>query len=147
MSTEENKGIVSRLLLDGYGKGDLGAVDDTVATDSIHYDDYLPEPVNGSAGVAEVISGYRTAYPDLQITVDEQIAEGDGVATRWTARGTHNGDLMGIAPTGKQITVSGIIIHRIQNGKIVEGRVSWDSLGMLQQLGAIPAGTPASTTA
>src|SRR5436190_2066921 len=73
-----------------------------------------------------------------RITVDEQIAEGDKVASRWTGRGTHDGDLMGVAPTGKQVTVSGLTFSRLANGKVVEEYTNWDTFGMMQQLGVVP---------
>jgi predicted ester cyclase len=88
--------------------------------------------------VKEFVSSYRAAYSDARITIDDQIAERDMVATRWTGRGTHDGDLMGIAPTGKQVTVSGLTLSRLSNGKVVEEWTNWDTLGMLQQLGAVP---------
>jgi predicted ester cyclase len=82
---------------------------------------------------------FRAGYSDAQITVDDQIAEGDKVASRWTGRGTHDGELMGIAPTGKHVAVAGLTISRVENGRVVEEWTNWDTLGMLQQLGAIPA--------
>ena len=82
-----------------------------------------------------MISG---GLPDLRSTVDEMIAEGDQVVTRWTGTGTHDGELMGIGATGKTISVSGIGIHRIADGKVVEHRSLFDQLGFMQQLGAIP---------
>jgi predicted ester cyclase len=82
---------------------------------------------------------YRSAYPDTHIELGEVIAEGDLVAGAWTATGTHKGDLMGIAPTGRSITVTGIGIDRISGGQIVESWANYDALGMLVQLGAIPA--------
>jgi len=92
----------------------------------------------GTAGIKQFISIYRTAYPDTHFTVEDQVAEGDKVATRWTATGTHRGELMGIAPTGKRVTVTGIAITRVTNGKIVETWNNFDALGQLQQLGVIP---------
>ncbi len=83
-------------------------------------------------------ASYRTAFPGNQLTVEDYLAEGDTVVSRWTGRGTHKGDLMGIAPTGKQVTVTGISIQRIANGKIVEEWSNYDMLGMLQQLGVVP---------
>src|SRR5262249_4338066 len=77
--------------------------------------------------------------PDLQFSVEEQVAEGDCVVTAWTATGTHLGDLLGMAPTGHHVTVSGMYYTRIAHGRIVEGRLTWDTLGMMQQLGAIPS--------
>jgi len=87
----------------------------------------------------QFVSMYLTAYPDTHFTIEDQIAEGDTVVTRWTARGTHKGPLMGIPPTGKQVTVTGISIGRVVNGKTVEGWSNYDTLGMMQQLGVVPA--------
>ena len=81
---------------------------------------------------------YRTAFPDAQYTIEDQIAEGDTVMTRWSGRGTHQGPLMGIPPTGKQSTVTGMSIGRSEGGKIVEVWTEFDLLGVLQQLGVIP---------
>jgi steroid delta-isomerase-like uncharacterized protein len=83
---------------------------------------------------------YRAAFPDLKITVEAQIAEGDLVVTRWSSTGTHEGDLPGLPASHNKVTVTGIGIDRIENGKIVEGWNNWDTLGMMQQLGAVPAG-------
>ena len=82
---------------------------------------------------------YLSALPDLQFTIDGQLAEGDQVATRWTSSGTHEGELMGIGPTGNRVTIEGIVIHRLADGKIQEGWWNWDTMGLMQQLGAIPA--------
>jgi predicted ester cyclase len=92
------------------------------------------------------VAMYRTAFPDYACTVDDQIAEGDKVVTRWTVRGTQQGELMGIPPTGKQVTLPGVVIDRIAaNGQLVETWLQADVLGMLQQLGVVqaPAGAAA----
>jgi predicted ester cyclase len=81
---------------------------------------------------------YRTAFPDLQIPIEDVIAEGDRVVTRWTTRGTHQGELMGAAPTGNQLTVTGILIDRVSGGKIEEEWVDYDTLHLMQQIGAVP---------
>jgi predicted ester cyclase len=81
---------------------------------------------------------YRGAFPDLEMTVDGILAEADMVALRWTATGTHRGDLMGIPPTGKRVSVTGQVMSRFVGGKVVEDREVFDALGMMQQLGAIP---------
>ena len=81
---------------------------------------------------------YRNAFPDIHFTIDEQIAGGDKVATRWTAQGTHKGELVGIPATGKSSTVTGIAVDRIVNGKIAESWGIFDRFGMMQQLGVIP---------
>jgi steroid delta-isomerase-like uncharacterized protein len=89
---------------------------------------------------------YRAAFSDLQMTVEDQIAEGDMVVTRWTAVGTNDGDLPGMPASGRSSTVTGIGIDRIEDGKIVEAWGNWDTLGMMQQLGVIPAPAAASAS-
>ena len=80
---------------------------------------------------------YLAGFPDGRITVDDQILEGDKVATRWTGRGTQTGEIAGIAPTGKQVTITGLTISRLEGGRVIEDWSTWDTLGMLVQLGAI----------
>ena len=82
---------------------------------------------------------FLSAFPDTQMTVEDELADGDKVATRWTATGTHTGELMGIPPTGKQVTVTGMDINRLVGGKIVEHWGEFDQMGMMQQLGVVPA--------
>jgi predicted ester cyclase len=91
-------------------------------------------------------TGEVVYFPDGTITVDAQIAEGEFVATRWTGRGTNTGELMGMPPTGKQVTVEGITYSRIADGKTREAWLIWDTLSMMQQLGAVPEAAPARTT-
>jgi predicted ester cyclase len=137
MSSEQNKAIVRRLLEEPW-KGDLRVVDELIDRTYVGYDPSTPEPLRGPDGFKENVATYRAAYSDARITVDDQIAEGDKVATRWTGRGKHDGDLMGIAPTGKQVTVSGLTLSRLANGKVIEEYTNWDTFGMMQQLGAVP---------
>ena len=81
---------------------------------------------------------YLRAFPDIRITIDDEIVAGDAIVTRWTATGTHNGDLLGHARSGNPLSVTGITIARVKNGKIVESWNNWDALAMMRQLGAIP---------
>jgi steroid delta-isomerase-like uncharacterized protein len=134
------KEIVRRLLEEPWS-GDFAVIDELVSPDFIGYDTAEPEPIRGPAGVKANVEKYRGGFSDARITVDEQIAEGDTVATRWTGTGTHDGEIAGIAPTGKQATVTGLTISRVQNGLLVEDRTVWDTLGMLVQLGAVPMPT------
>ena len=138
MSSEQNKKIVRRAFEEPW-KGNLDVVDELTASDYIGHDPANPEPLRGPEGVKQFISTYLAAFPDARIMVEEQLAEGDLVATRWNGRGTHEGELMGIEPTGKQVTVSGLTISRLEGGKIVEEYQNWDTFGMMQQLGAVPA--------
>ncbi len=138
----ENKKIVRRALEEPWS--DLSVLDEVIDSGYIGYDPAQPEPLRGPQGAKENIEQYRSAFEGAQITVKEQIAEGDYVASRWEGRGRHTGELMGISPTGKDVTVSGQTISRLAGGKIVEEYTNWDTLGMLQQIGAVPAS--ASTT-
>ena len=105
----------------------------------MNHDSALPEPTVGQDAAKASIQGYRAAFPDLRLTVEDQIADDDRVVTRWSAKGTQEGDLMGVPATGKQATVTGITIDRIVDGRIAESWTNWDTLGLLQQLGVVPA--------
>jgi steroid delta-isomerase-like uncharacterized protein len=135
--SDQNK-AVARAIFDAFNSGDLDSLDDVVAPHSVDHDPYNPFREEGREGLKKVIGMYRQAFPDLQITVDDQIAEGDKVVTRWTATGTHQGELMGSPGTGKTTVVSGIGIDRIDNGQVVEAWGYWDALGMMQQLELAP---------
>ena len=144
MSTESNKVVARRFLEEIFGQGKLAVADEIVAPDHVDRGPgALPGLPPGPEGSKMVVTVYRNAFPDIQFTIDEQIAEGDKVVTRWTGFGTHKGVLAGIPPTGKSATVTGIGVDRIVNGKIVESWGIFDQFGMLQQLGIIPAGPPA----
>ena len=141
--SEENKAVSRRLVDEAFQGGRLEVVDELVDQNYEGHDPGSPEVIRGPEGVKQLIQGYRTAFPDLRITVEDQLAEGDKVATRWSARGTHQGELFGVPPTGKESRVSGITIDRISGGKIVESHDNWDTFGLLQQLGAIPTSAQA----
>ena len=138
MSTlEENKAISRRVIEEGWNQGKLAVIDEIYATDYVGH--YVGSPDNhGPEGEKQFVTMYRTAFPDFHITVHDMIAEGDKVVIRWTATGTHQGDLMSIPPTGVQETHTGISIAHIAGGKLVEFWCNWDALGMMQQLGVIP---------
>ena len=141
MSTEENKAIVRRVNDEVWNQGQLDVIDELIADDFVATIVGAPEQIRGPQGFREFVVMYRTAFPDLRITVDEQVAEGETVVTRWTANGTNEGELMGIPATGKQATTAGININRISGGKLVEGWGLFDQLGLLQQIGAVPVPT------
>jgi steroid delta-isomerase-like uncharacterized protein len=134
-----NKEIVRRLVEGVWGRDrNLELIDELVASDYVGHDPTQPSPIRGRDGFRQFVEMYQSAFHDATITIDDQIAEGEQVVTRWTGRGTQTGELMGIAPTGKEVTVSGITISRIQGGKIAERWELFDALGMLVQLGAVP---------
>jgi steroid delta-isomerase-like uncharacterized protein len=132
---EENKRLARRFREDIWK--DLSIANEICADDAVfHVDDPLtPELEKGPEGLRRLINTYLSAFPDAGCTIDKLVIEGDTVVARWTARGTHQGSLGSLAPTGKQIKITGIEIHRIENGKIKETWINWDTLGMLTQLG------------
>jgi steroid delta-isomerase-like uncharacterized protein len=141
MSTEDNKANVRRGF-DALNERDWAAFDALCAPDIVLHNASMT--IQGYPAYKQFISMYFTAFPDLHITIEDIIAEGDTVVVRTTFHGTHNGDLMGIAPTGKQATTTGMSIFRVANGKAVEQWANSDDLGLLQQLGVVPAPGQAS---
>ncbi|GAC1447446.1 MAG: hypothetical protein PVSMB1_19730 [Gemmatimonadaceae bacterium] len=146
--SDQNKALARRALEEVWNKGNLAVINELVASNATYHDANVPGgKFTGPEGVKQFVQIYRGAFPDVRITIDDQIAERDTVCTRWTATGTHKGEFMGIAPTGKATTVTGVDIDRYQNGKVVEAWASYDMLGMLQQLGVVPSLAPAATSA
>jgi steroid delta-isomerase-like uncharacterized protein len=140
VSTEENKALVRRIY-DVHNKHNLAALEDLYTRDYVvHSTGVFPDL--DRAGLKQLMPAVWTAFPDMHYVVEDMIAEGDKVATRLTFRGTHQGELMGIPPTGKVVRVTGIYISRFAGGKCVEDWRQVDDLGFLQQLGAIPQMAP-----
>jgi steroid delta-isomerase-like uncharacterized protein len=136
MTTEQNKAIVRRFYK-AFETKDQAAFNEVLAPDLVAYSHSAPSPQNREAHV-QGISMFSMAFSEIHYTVEDQVAEGDKVATRVTLRAIHSGDFQGLPPTGKQIAVSGITLERIKDDKIVERRVSFDQMGMMQQLGLVP---------
>ena len=136
MSTEETA-AVAKQMMERLDQRDLDGVL-ALATDDAVWHGFAPEPLD-NAGYRQAISAFLDAYPDSRFPIDDVIAEGDRVAIRHSLRGTHRAPFQGIAPTGKAIKVSAIATFRVVNGKVAETWLNADLLGMLQQLGAIPA--------
>jgi hypothetical protein len=137
MSADGNKAVVQRYF-DLVNDGQLDTLSDELLAPGyqVHRGS---APALDRAGTISLIEGFLAAFPGLHHAIEDQIADGDRVATRIVVRGTHRGDLMGLAPTGKDVAFEAMYIHRIENGRIVEQWVVSDSLGMMQQLGTIPA--------
>jgi len=133
-----NKEIIRRVVEGVWRDRNFAVVDELVAQDYVGHDPTQPEPIQGRDGFKQFVGMYQSAFDDATVTIDDQIAEGDQVVTRWTGRGTHTGEFMGIAPTAKEVTVSGMTISRLAGGKIAEEWELIDALGMLVQLGAVP---------
>ena len=137
-SAENNKAIVQRFIEEVWNKGNLAVIDELCAANFVDYGPASTDVTRGLDSLKQSVTMYRTAFPDLQLTVEDMVAVGDKVVTRWTARSTHKGDFMGIAPTNKQTTVTGISIDRIAGGKIEETWEAWDRMALMQQLGVAP---------
>jgi steroid delta-isomerase-like uncharacterized protein len=143
MSTsEQNKEIVQRIFNEFWHAGKTNVLDQLLATDVTNHE-LSKEPVSGRNAYKEWATGFRqvtaTGFPDMDIALDALIAEGDLVAKRWTFNGTHSGDYMGIPASGRRVVMTGVTIYRIQGGQVRETWWNFDALGMMQQLGAIPA--------
>lgn len=136
----ENRAIGRRVLLELWGQGKLELADQLYAPNYIDHVASGPEPsrVSGPDGIKHAVTMFRTAFPDLTYTVEDEMAARDLVLTRFTARGTNLGPFLGHPPTGRVVTYSGFDMNRIEGGKIVESWVSYDALGLLQQLGLVP---------
>ena len=142
MSAEQNKAIAKRFFDEVCNARKLNVAEELFSGDHTYTDPSIPGIPPGPTGQKMLIGTYHTGLPDARWDVEEMIAEGDKVVTRWIGSGTHTGVLQGnppIPPTGKKVKVNGVWIHRISGGKIVETWNYWDMMGMLKQLGVLPA--------
>ena len=136
MSTEENKALLRRLVDEGLHKKNLGIMDELISPNFVNH--------SAPAGIPPTRDGYRqyvemllASFPDIYLDIEDLIAEGDKVVVRYTVRGTHRGSFMGLPPSGKQFSFTGIGIQRIVDGKFVDRWEQADTLSLLQQLGVI----------
>lgn len=128
-----------------WSNGDLAAIDALMAPDYVNRDPATPAPngeMHGRAGMKALVSALRGAIPDMRMTIDEQIAEGDVVVSRWHATGTFLGELNGLPPTGRAGGTTGITITTFRDGEIVADHAIWDTLGFLRSVGALPSAAP-----
>ncbi len=137
MSEEENKALVRRFVDEVQSKGNIDAIDGFCSPEFINHSAPAGVPSNRE-GVKLVTAMFRQAFPDSYFTVEDMIAEGDKVATRKTFHGTHEGEFLGIPPTGRPVSIGLIDIVRVADGRVVEHWSIGDSLGMMEQLGVIP---------
>lgn len=138
MPAEENKALVRRWFEELFNQEKLEVADEIVAQDHVLHDPTLPDLPSGPEGDKQLVGLYHGAFPDARITVEDQIAEGEMVATRWVGRGTHEGELMGVPASGNRVEISGTTLYRVSGGKIAETWTNYDAMGMMQQIGAIP---------
>jgi steroid delta-isomerase-like uncharacterized protein len=138
MTAESNK-IVMRHFLEFINTASESLAQELISLDAIFHVPGRPEPMRGPAGYLAIIGMMRGGFPDIQWTLEEMVAEGDKVAARFTMRGTHRGTFFGVPPTGKTIAVQAMNIYRLSGGQFVEEHGQPDMLGLLQQIGAVPA--------
>jgi predicted ester cyclase len=147
MSADANKALFRRFMEEVANQGHLAAVDELMAPDFTEHEAMPPGTPPGREGVKQAFAMVRAALPDLRVAIDDEIAEGDRVVFRETWRGTHRGELLGTAPTGKAVEFGVIDIVRVAGGKIVDHWAQTDWLSLLQQIGALPPpGQPAGST-
>ena len=139
MSTEENKAVGRRELEELYNEeGNLDAAEEIYTPDFVGHEPTIGE-IRGVEGAMQYAATMRLAFPDLSCTVEDQVAEGDKVVSRWSARGTHQGETEDLGPaTGNRVEITGISIERFSEGKVAESWDNYDALGMMQQLGLVP---------
>ena len=136
-SVSEQHKAASRAVFEIWMTGELDRLGDFVADDVVHHDPYDPHGADGIDGHRKTIALNRRAFRDIEITIEDQIAEGDRLATRWTAAMTHTGELGGAPASGTRVRISGITVERFEDGKVVEAWRCMDTLGLLQQIGAV----------
>jgi steroid delta-isomerase-like uncharacterized protein len=137
--SDENKALVRRWFEELFNAQNLDVAEEITAQDSVSHDPLLTDLPSGPEADKHIVNLYHGAFPDAQITVEDQISEGDKVLTRWTGRGTHQGEFMGVAPSGNRVEIAGMTVNRVSEDKIEETWTLYDALGMMQQIGAIPS--------
>ncbi len=144
----ENKAIVRRLYEEVWNKRRVELVDELMSPSHAMHDNHLPDSGVGPEAYKRNVARFVTSFPDLRFTVEDMVAENDRVAVGWTISGTHKGEFRGISPTDKKVSMEGITIHHIADGKIMDSYANADYLGLMQQLGVAPAfGPPKSAAA
>jgi steroid delta-isomerase-like uncharacterized protein len=138
MAAEENKEIVRRFW-EVWEEGNLGLVDEVVGSDYVNHSPGMSNQPEGPEGIKAVVTMFRAGMPDLRVVIEDIIAEGDKVVMRYRIEGTHEGELFGVPPTGRRVSIESITVERVSGGKIREHWRVTDALDMMQQLGAIPA--------
>ena len=135
---EENKAVIRRYIEEVFNQGNLSVVEEFVTDGYIDHDPVNPG-ARGPDGVRSIAKKYRDAFPDMHMKIDDLLAVDDKVIARWTSTGTHEGELDGMPPTGKHVTITGMSISRFEGGRIAEAWPIFDALGLLRQLGVLPS--------
>jgi predicted ester cyclase len=137
MSVQDNKALAYRVFDEIWSQGKLDLTDQILSPDFVGRPGGMGEPFRGPEGARQFIGLLREGFPDIRFVADDMVAEGDLVATRWTSVGTHEGEFMGLEPTGRQTTFGGMTFLRFENGAIIEGWTQIDALSLLRAIGAV----------
>lgn len=135
--SSENKVMLRRLFGDGMEKGDDSVIDELVASEYVNHD--FPTPTRGAEGFKMIVGTFRAAFPGIHVQIEDEFGDGDRVGARGMFTGTHRGEFMGVAPTGKDVSIKYLDLWRVEGGKFVENWVQMDMMRLMQQLGALPA--------
>jgi predicted ester cyclase len=138
MSPSERNKQSARAVFEVWSTGELERLDALVDAALVHHDPYDPHAADGLRGMKRTIELNRKAFPDMQLVVEDQLAEGDRVATRWRGEMTHTGELAGVLPSGNRVTITGITIDRFKDGEVIEAWRNMDMLGLLRGIEALP---------
>lgn len=138
MSAEQNRELIRRFYDEGWTQNDLGVYDELVTEDFVDHQ-AVPGLPPGREGFRALNVMFRAAFPDLRVDVDNVVAEDDKVGCRWRSTGTHHGELFGIPPTGNKVDVTATVFYRVEDGRLAEGWISRDDVGLMRQLGVMPS--------
>jgi steroid delta-isomerase-like uncharacterized protein len=136
LTPDDRKAFVKRWAEEVWNQGKLEKLSEFFTDDHIFHDPQFPDG-RGLEAIRELVGSFRAAFPDVRVEIEEAICEGDFVAERFSMRGTHLGEIMGVAPTGEPMEATGMVFYRFSGGKIAEQWANWDALGLLQQIGAV----------
>jgi predicted ester cyclase len=137
MSVEENKAMVRRVIEEAWNKGNMAVIDEHLSPDYVHHN-LPPGMPHDREGYKQMVRKHHAAFSGFHLMIEDEVAEGDKVALRFKWSGMHTGEYLGIAPTGKQIAVTALCMHRIEGDKEVEQWAQVDQVGLMQQLGVVP---------
>ena len=138
MGAAENEALIRRFYDEGWNANDLDVYDELVTEDFVDHQ-AIPGMAPGREGFKGLNAMFRSAFPDVRVDIDQIVAEDDKVACRWTSSGTHEGDLFGIPATGNKVRVTATVWYRVEDGRLAEGWINRDDVGLMRQLGVIPS--------